>query len=179
MDLMSTAQLLGNFGEFVGAIAVVGSLIYLAIQVKHAKSATERNSEIILAQNYQSRSEAAQKAFISAADSDHLAPLMAKIGSYDPRGFDFGVRLSELTSEERHRIIDYQHYLLLAVDNQHYQYQHGFSDEDYYQSVVIPAIKILAPVWDELGLLSMGRRSSFLSAVQPYIAGEGATQQNE
>jgi hypothetical protein len=31
MDLQAAAQLLGNFGEFVGAIAVVGTLIYLVI----------------------------------------------------------------------------------------------------------------------------------------------------
>ena len=34
MDLMSTAQLLGNFGEFFGAIAVVATLIYLAVQIR-------------------------------------------------------------------------------------------------------------------------------------------------
>ena len=34
MDLMSTAQLLGNFGEFVGAIAVVATLIYLSVQIR-------------------------------------------------------------------------------------------------------------------------------------------------
>lgn len=34
MDLMSTAQLLGNFGEFVGAIAVVATLVYLVLQIR-------------------------------------------------------------------------------------------------------------------------------------------------
>ena len=34
MDLMSTAQLLGNFGEFVGAIAVVLTLVYLVFQIR-------------------------------------------------------------------------------------------------------------------------------------------------
>ena len=34
MDLMSISQLLGNFGEFVGAIAVVVTLAYLAVQVR-------------------------------------------------------------------------------------------------------------------------------------------------
>ena len=37
MDLLSTAQLLGNFGEFVGAIAVVVTLFYLAAQVKQSR----------------------------------------------------------------------------------------------------------------------------------------------
>ena len=34
MTLMDTAQLLGNFGEFVGAIAVVGTLGYLTLQIR-------------------------------------------------------------------------------------------------------------------------------------------------
>lgn len=34
MDLMYTSQLLGNFGEFIGAIAVVATLFYLAVQVR-------------------------------------------------------------------------------------------------------------------------------------------------
>ena len=37
MNLMDTAQLLGNFGEFFSAIAVLGTLVYLAVQVKQAK----------------------------------------------------------------------------------------------------------------------------------------------
>ena len=39
MDLMSTAQLLGNVGEFFGAIAVVGTLAYPAIQVRQNTAA--------------------------------------------------------------------------------------------------------------------------------------------
>ena len=34
MNLMDTAQLMGNFGEFFGAIAVVATLAYLAVQIK-------------------------------------------------------------------------------------------------------------------------------------------------
>ena len=34
MDLMATAQLLGDFGEFLGALAVVVTLIFLALQVR-------------------------------------------------------------------------------------------------------------------------------------------------
>ena len=36
MTLMETAQLLGNFGEFVGAIAVVATLTYLAVQIRQS-----------------------------------------------------------------------------------------------------------------------------------------------
>ena len=44
MTLMDTAQLLGNFGEFVGAIAVVGTLVYLAVQVGYSRKSLDENT---------------------------------------------------------------------------------------------------------------------------------------
>jgi hypothetical protein len=44
MDHQAFAQMLGNYGEFVGAIAVVATLFYLAVQVRHSKNATEANT---------------------------------------------------------------------------------------------------------------------------------------
>ena len=40
MDLVTTAQLLGNFGEFFGAIAVVATLIFVGIQVRQSAAAS-------------------------------------------------------------------------------------------------------------------------------------------
>ena len=34
MNLMDVSQMLGNFGEFVGAIGVVTTLAYLAVQIR-------------------------------------------------------------------------------------------------------------------------------------------------
>jgi hypothetical protein len=45
MDHQAFAQLLGNYGEFVGAIAVVVTLVYLAVQVRHSRAATEANTK--------------------------------------------------------------------------------------------------------------------------------------
>jgi hypothetical protein len=42
MDHQAFAQLLGNYGEFVGAIAVVATLAYLAVQVRQSKHALDR-----------------------------------------------------------------------------------------------------------------------------------------
>ena len=44
MDLMSTAELLGNFGEAIGAIAVVVSLVYLALQLRLNTKALKANA---------------------------------------------------------------------------------------------------------------------------------------
>jgi hypothetical protein len=42
---MDTAQLLGNFGEFFGAIAVVATLTYLAVQVRHGAEASRLDGQ--------------------------------------------------------------------------------------------------------------------------------------
>ena len=49
MDHLTFAQLLGNYGEFVGAIAVVVTLGYLAVQVRHSREATEANTKSLKA----------------------------------------------------------------------------------------------------------------------------------
>ena len=43
MDLVTTAQLLGNFGEFFGAVAVVGTLAYLAVQIRQNSAQVRLN----------------------------------------------------------------------------------------------------------------------------------------
>ncbi len=43
---METIQMLGSLGEFVGAIAVVATLIYLTIQVRHSREAMEETSRL-------------------------------------------------------------------------------------------------------------------------------------
>ena len=89
MDLQDTAQLLGNFGEFVGAIAVVITLAYLAIQVRHSRTATEANTRQLesaalrdmtarmenRAQLIASNSEFAGKIFRFHSDSESLSDL--------------------------------------------------------------------------------------------------------
>ena len=47
MSAMETAQFLGNIGELVGAIGVVVTLVYLAIQVRHSKQSTDANTRAL------------------------------------------------------------------------------------------------------------------------------------
>jgi hypothetical protein len=44
MDHQAFAQILGSYGEFVGAIAVFVTLVYLAVQVRTARSDADANS---------------------------------------------------------------------------------------------------------------------------------------
>jgi len=54
MDHQAFAQLLGNYGEFLGAIAVVITLAYLAVQIRHSKIALDANTRSVQAQIVQS-----------------------------------------------------------------------------------------------------------------------------
>ena len=44
MSTLEFSQLLGNYGEFVGAIAIVITLIYLAVQLKQNTATVKANA---------------------------------------------------------------------------------------------------------------------------------------
>ena len=51
MDHQAFAQLLGNYGEFVGAIAVVVTLGYLAVQIRQNTRSQDENQKAVVAQS--------------------------------------------------------------------------------------------------------------------------------
>ena len=55
MDHQAFAQLQGNYGEFLGAIAVVATLGYLAAQIRQNTRAMEEGQRMALAENYIAR----------------------------------------------------------------------------------------------------------------------------
>ena len=71
MTLMEISEVLGNVGEFVGAIAVVATLLYLAIQVRDAG----RSSKFAAVQANRATRIAW---FSSLRDSSHLPALQVK-----------------------------------------------------------------------------------------------------
>ena len=77
MTLTDTAQLMGNFGEFFGAIAVVATLGYLVLQIRQASRATMFSSE-------QRRSEATQNLLLMPAHDSGLRDAMRKVGGFNP-----------------------------------------------------------------------------------------------
>ena len=51
MNVMELGELLGNFGAFIGAIAVIATLIYVAVQVRQAKELAVDNARAARFQN--------------------------------------------------------------------------------------------------------------------------------
>ena len=51
MDLMSVSQLLGNFGEFIAAIGVVASLMFVGLQIRQSTNATRAQTHQAVTQS--------------------------------------------------------------------------------------------------------------------------------
>ena len=56
MTVIEWTEVLGNLGEFIGSLAVVATLIYLSVQVRHSRDLLEENRKIALGQAFQTRS---------------------------------------------------------------------------------------------------------------------------
>ncbi|MDH4049536.1 MAG: hypothetical protein OEW68_09385 [Gammaproteobacteria bacterium] len=70
---------LGALGEFLGSIAVLATLIYLAVQIRQNTISMNESKKLALAQTYQMRSDALQMMLVHAADSDHIGPIITKL----------------------------------------------------------------------------------------------------
>jgi hypothetical protein len=153
-----TLMELGALGEFVGAIAVVITLVYLAVQIRQSNQAMRESRRLALAQTYQMRADALQEMLVRAAESEHIAPIIAKLtGLGYPE--DVG-SLAELTPLERGRFRLWQIAQQTHWDNMFYQYQQGYLDPEYYEEEFKKRVVRLAPTWAALGLTS-GRPSFF------------------
>ena len=146
----------GAIGEVVSALAVVATLIYLAKQIRQHTHAMDEARKLALAQTYQTRSDALQAMLVSAADSEHIGPIIIKLTEL---GYPARVEvLDELSEAERGRFRMWQIAQQTHWDNMHYQYQQGYLDHEYYEDAFKERVVRLAPTWKALGL-SSGRRS--------------------
>ena len=146
MDLMSTAQLLGNFGEFFGALLLVGSLLYVGAQIKQNTAATR-------AQVYQTRTGQAQDQFLFQIGSPDLIEIAAQVDLLHPEN-----TLEQLSATDRQRYVLYQINQLSRMDNLFYQHKSGFLDKEYYEDVVEGIIGNNGSLWK---YLEMPMRKSF------------------
>jgi hypothetical protein len=153
MPFQEVMAILGNLGEFIGAIAVVATLFYLAVQVRHGKEATEANTrsleesrKIALVRTYQARAAESAASLRMFVDSD-VARLTVK---HIQSGVD------SLTPEERYKVKQFQMNNVERIDASYFAFQQGLLPE--YEADFVETIKQLGPLWRSLGL-RLGRKS--------------------
>jgi len=180
VDHQSLAQLLGNYGEFVGAIAVVVTLAYLALQVRHSKEATEANTKSLNLQAYQSW---------------QAANLQINMGFSNPAQSEICARgigdSSNLTFETWNSFGLMYLAIFQMAQSADYLYRAGMLDQELWDAEMNRAAGILSlpgvRQWWDAGAKTQltGRFAEFLESIQPEMtywtweAGQGFVGSNE
>ena len=112
-----TFEELGGLGEFVGALAVLASLIYVARQIHQNTKATRLAT-------FQAGFDASQSIFDAAARDAELARIL-RIGLADP---------SKLTEDEYARLFWWVFLALRLAENGFFQHQAGAVDDDTWKA---------------------------------------------
>ena len=108
-------QMLGNIGEFVGAVAVVASLIYLATQMR-------QNSQLVRASAYQTASDWTLAALTQIAGNTETARIFSQ-GLVEPR---------ELTDAERVQFSTLMNIIFTGLAQQFLNHRRGVVPEDQW-----------------------------------------------
>ena len=134
--------ILGNLGDFIGSIAVVVTLIYLAVQVRQGRESIERNEKLVLSQVHQARTDTRVNFLV--AQASQITPGMESI-------MENHKNLEKLTGVELTSLINFQRAGIAIQDNVLYQYELGLLDEQTLISTD-DVIKRLYQVWERLGI---------------------------
>lgn len=100
MSLQATVEMLGNIGEFVGALAVVATLIYLAIQIRQNKKSIDSQTD--------------QNAWTQYGDLLGIIGASPQVSSVMVKGLR---SMSELTEEEELQFMSLLTMALNAVEH--------------------------------------------------------------
>jgi hypothetical protein len=144
-------------------IGVVIGLILLLIEL-------DQNSDLARAQIHQARADEQTSRMEERADTDYLAAVLEKLD--DVGGFRDLSALNALEPEEVGRLKWFLMSRFIDYDNLYYQYQQGYLDQEYYDSLVVNSVALYAPWWEELNILPTSRRPSFDAEIRRIMAAE-------
>lgn len=142
MEFTMNWEAIGAVGELVSAIAVLATLIYLAVQVRHSKILLERNEKIALSQVHQARATARIHHHIAQFESDYYTTEIAAL-SENPAAVD------ALSEEQRVRARAMYLSTVVMQDNALYQGELGLLDADTVRSSKNMVIRSYA-LWKKL-----------------------------
>ncbi len=175
--MLETTEILGNLGNFVGAIGVVGSLVYLAIQVRHSREATNANTRALddarrlaLAQTYQARSAALQESALFVAGSADFSEIYTRFNDPSMPRAAAAAAFEQLSAAERFRCYNYLNAHRVRLDNLVFQYQQGMLTDEYYATGVKGPLRYFAPLWEITGLRHDIMRPSFVEVVREALS---------
>ena len=170
---METIQMLGSLGEFVGAFAVVATLIYLTIQVRHSRDAMEENSRLA-------------QAAVVVTTFDHISQFSRHIidNAEVARIWREGCAAEQELNEDDRTRFDHLAQVFILGLNSVYGQAEAARNEDYAKAMpsifarrvsIEPGLRIF---WETFRKeLTTGGRSSFVEAVDIALGTLAAAQE--
>ena len=130
--------------ELVALLTVIGGLVTVVIELRQTQSA-------LRAQAYQSRALDSIDGLRQSLNSPERSMLF--------RNYVQGELTLETASPEELSQLRRNLYIRYTdLDNEHYQYENGFLDRDFYETSTQRQIKTYAPHWREFEIPSTRRR---------------------
>ncbi|MBQ0721660.1 MAG: hypothetical protein KBT89_15815 [Gammaproteobacteria bacterium] len=125
-------QTMAAIAEIIGAVAVLATLIYLAMQIRQNTHSIEQQNAIARAEILQQRADSVNGIVTPVLSNETNINLFVKLMESSE------LEPSELNKNERMRA-----YLMLTpvranFENTYLQYQLGFLPEDFYRDVAVP-----------------------------------------
>ena len=136
-------EAIGAVGDLVGGVAVIATLIYLAVQVKQSKALLERNEKIALSQVYQSRANARMSVVLAQAESEKAELIASVCGRPE--------LVDGLDGEDREKVRQYMIATIVHQDNILYQASLGLLDETTMRGMK-DLVGSYVPVWKKLDI---------------------------
>jgi hypothetical protein len=140
--------------ELLALVAVIGGLIAVVMELRQTQSA-------LRAQAYQARALDVIGFMQFRSANPEIDLLTKKIQSSE-------LDIESVTPEERSQISSYFYMRRTDLDNEHYQFQNGFLDPDFYRTTTEREIKAIAPIWRALGIAEP--RQKFTEEVDRILA---------
>jgi hypothetical protein len=127
MDHQAFAQMLGSYGEFVGAIAVVVTLAYLAIQVRQQNLESQAKSVHQILWGFRDA-----QAVFGDPDVAELAGKMVQVDSLEP-----------LTDAEVLRVINLVMPMFRVWEEAFHYHKHGRLNSEIWDAIVAQNLQVL------------------------------------
>ena len=137
MEFVELTEVLGNVGEFLGSIAVLVTLVYLAVQVRHSRTLLEENRKVALSQVHAAKTDVSMRQEEAMMDG-RLSNIVAKTRDGTQAGIAKGLTredaysrtIEALARAERLQLISYNQMHALELDNLAYQDELGLLNEE-------------------------------------------------
>ena len=127
-----------DIAEIVALAAVVGGLIAIVIELRQTQSA-------LRAQAYQARALEVISAMREYSANPELEILLRDF-------FANELTVETASPQELSQLRSHFYFRRTDLDNEHYQYQNGFLDSDFYHTTTEPEIKAFSPYWRAFGI---------------------------